>query len=553
MKPSRIQETTVGPQVVSGGSPAAAGMGVPVTRSTGNTTSPIMVDLAGGRLFGYTEQGVHTFRGVPYARAARFMRAKPVEPWEGPYPALIWGANCPSSANDSMSRLEFENFSGSNLPQNEDCLFANVWTTSTDASANLPVIMFIHGGQYATGSSNQLAYYEGKNLAARGSAVFVSVNHRLNVLGYTDLSEFGEEYADSGNLGQFDLIEAMRWVRSNIAAFGGDPNNVTLVGQSGGGGKILTLMGMPEAQGLFHKAYVSSAAPGWRDADQAREQTRRLMQEVGASNPEQLAKLPFLEILEAAKRTKFTPGPVAGTDAFPQRSFTQDGMFTDLASNIPLIVTTNLGEFNSNLGGMTGFITNPGDPLANNYIPQLTRKQIDELIVERFGGNAEEIVEAFSMAYPSHARVDVLFMETGAIFGRVRNQILAAKARQGGAPVFGGVVAKNFPVFGGVTPGHTSGDIPFLFANDKMMTRLTAGDESSFAKLTDELSGALLAFAATGNPSLAGLEWPQYTSDTEALMVFDVASEPRDHHEQELYRLFAEINTGQNFSAMPSA
>lgn len=280
------------------------------------TTTAAFTDIDSGTLFGYTERGVHTFRGIPYAKADRYKRAQPVEPWEGVRPAMLWGANCPISANDSVGRLEFANFSGSNLPQNEDCLFANVWTTSLDSSAALPVIFFIHGGQYTTGSSNQLAYYEGRNLAARGEAIFVSVNHRLNVLGYMDLSAFGEEYADTGNLGQLDLIDALKWVRANAAAFGGDSNNVTLVGQSGGGGKVLTLMGMPEAQGMFHRAWISSAATGWRDVDHAQAQTRDVLEQAGVASAAELAALPYLDILEAANRAGFSAGPVTGSEAF---------------------------------------------------------------------------------------------------------------------------------------------------------------------------------------------------------------------------------------------
>jgi para-nitrobenzyl esterase len=502
-------------------------------------TTPALTDIDSGTLFGYTERGVHTFRGIPYAKAERFARAQPVKRWDGVRPAMLWGANCPISANDSVGRLEFANFSASNLPQNEDCLFVNVWTTSLDAYAALPVIFFIHGGQYTTGSSNQLAYYEGRNLAAKGEAIFVSVNHRLNVLGYLDLSEFGEEYADTGNLGQFDLIDALKWVRTNAAAFGGDKDNVTLVGQSGGGGKVLTLMGMPEAQGLFHRAWVSSAATGWRDVEGAQAQTRAVLEQAGVETPAELAALPYLEILEAGNRAGFAAGPVTGSKAFPEPSFTSDSGFTDRAANIPLVVTTNLGEFHSNLMRMTAFIADPADPFADNYIPGITAERVHELMLERFGEHASAIADAFAAAYPHHPLADVLFMEDGSFFGGPRDEILAAKTARPGAAAYGGVVAKNLPVFGGVTAAHTSGDVPFLFANAEMMTRLTAGDESGFARYSEQLSGALLAFAKSGDPSTPSLAWPVFTPVTETMMVFDTVTAPHDHHEKELYRLFA--------------
>ena len=502
-------------------------------------TAAAFTDIGSGTLYGYTERGVHTFRGIPYAKAERYARAQPVAPWDGVRPAMLWGANCPSSANDSMGRLEFSNFSGSNLPQNEDCLFANVWTTSLDSSAALPVIFFIHGGQYTTGSSNQLAYYEGHNLAAKGEAIFVSVNHRLNVLGYMDLSAFGEEYANTGNLGQLDLVDALKWVRSNAAAFGGDKDNVTLVGQSGGGGKVLTLMGMPEAQGLFHRAWISSAATGWRDVEHSQAQTRDVLKQAGVETPAELAALPYLEILEAANRAEFSAGPVTGSEALPEPPMSPGVGFTDLAADIPLVVTTNLGEFHSNLMKMTAFITDQADPFADNYLPDMATERVHELMFGRFGNHAEAIAKAFAAAYPSHPLANVLFMENGSFFGKARDEILAAKAAHLGAAVYGGVMAKNLPVFGGVTPGHTSGDIPFLFANAEMMTRLTAGDEPGFARYSDELSGALLAFAKSGDPSTSTMTWPTFTAETETMMVFDDVTAPHDHHEKELYRLFA--------------
>ena len=353
--------------------------------ATSAETAAAFTDIDSGTLYGYTERGVHTFRGIPYAKAERYARAQPVAPWDGVRPAMLWGANCPSSANDSMGRLEFSNFSGSNLPQNEDCLFANVWTTSLDSSAALPVIFFIHGGQYTTGSSNQLAYYEGHNLAAKGEAIFVSVNHRLNVLGYMDLSAFGEEYANTGNLGQLDLVDALKWVRSNAAAFGGDKDNVTLVGQSGGGGKVLTLMGMPEAQGLFHRAWISSAATGWRDVEHSQAQTRDVLKQAGVETPAELAALPYLEILEAANRAEFSAGPVTGSEALPEPPMSPGVGFTDLAADIPLVVTTNLGEFHSNLMKMTAFITDQADPFADNYLPDMATERVHELMFGRFG------------------------------------------------------------------------------------------------------------------------------------------------------------------------
>jgi para-nitrobenzyl esterase len=401
----------------------------------------------------------------------------------------------------------------------------------------------VSGGGFSTGSSNQLEYHDGRNLAATGEAVVVSVNHRLNVLGYLDLSEFGEQWADTGNLGQLDLVASLQWVRDNIASFGGDPNNVTLLGQSGGGGKILSLMGMPEAEGLFHKAWLASAAPGGRPTERAQAQTRALMDAARVSTPEELAALPYLSILAAGRTAGFSPSPVTGTAAYPEPTYTAEGGFVDQAADIPVVVTTTLGEFASNIAVMTSFIQDPADPLGDNYRPSVSDARVSELINERFGDRADEIVKTFRETYPGHDDFDVLWMETGRMFGGPRDQILSLKAEQGDAAVYGGVFAKNLPVFGGVTPGHTVGDVPFLLRNDNMMAHLTAGEEKEFARYADEVSSAVLSFAATGDPGTKKLEWPEYTADKETLMVFDDKSGARDHHEQKLYDLFAEAGS----------
>ena len=513
------------------------------TGRSNRSTTPALTETVGGVLYGYTERGVHTFRGVPYGRAERFKRAHPAS-WDGVRLALVWGENCPISANNTMGRLEFSNFSGSNLPQNEDCLFANIWTTSLDDSARLPIILFIHGGQFTTGSSNQIAYYEGRSLAASGEAVFISVNHRLNVLGYMDLSEFGDEYADSGNLGHFDLIDALAWVRANATAFGGDPHSITLVGQSGGGGKILSLTGMPAAAGLFHRAWLSSAATSWRSVETARAETRSTMERAGVRTAEELARLPYLDLLDAARSAGYAASPVFGSPALPAPVFELGTGSVRMANDVPLVVTSNLGEFDSNLMRMTSFIQDPSDPFADSCTPEMSPERVRHLMAERFGERADDIAGAFSAAYPNHPAADALFMDAGTFFGRTRHELLDAKAAAGGAPAFGGIIAKNLPAFGGVTPGHTWGDMPFLFANEDMIGRLTAGEDEAFARYAASLSGALLAFAKTGDPSTEELPWPRYDAEARTMMVFDDECAPREHHERELYRLFDEAGRG---------
>lgn len=510
------------------------------TATADGPTEPVRVETASGPLLGYTDRGVHTFRGVPYARAERFAEAVDVPAWTGVRPALVYGPTCPSGTGDGVSLTEFVNATGSDLPQDEDCLVANVWTPTLDPAAKTPVIVWIHGGGYATGASNELGFYDGRNLAATGDAVVVSVNHRLNVLGYTDLSAYGEQYATTGNLGQLDLVQALRWVQQNIDRFGGDPENVTVVGQSGGGGKVLTLLGMPEAEGLIDRAVAMSPATMWRTADEARELAAALLDEVGVDDPADLVDVPYADLLAAADRAGFAAGPVVDGDVFPAPTYTDAGDFTALADDVPLIVTTALGEFASNIAGMTYAVADQTDPLRDVYRPGLADERVDELLTARFGALAPAIAEEFTAAYPGHPLADVLWMEDGSVFGGTRTAVARAAAGRTGAPVYTAVFAQDLPVFGGVTPPHTAGDVPLLLGNTDLLGHVVAGAEEEFAATGALASGALLAFAATGDPSTDALDWPAYTVEDGTTMVFDTVSAAREQHEVELYRLFAE-------------
>lgn len=506
-------------------------------------TLPSIVTTPTGRLLGYTDDGVHTFRGIRYATAERFHRAEPTPAWTEVKPALVFGPTCPQSANDRVDITEFVNFSGGVLPQNEDCLFLNVWTPSVDAGSRKPVILWIHGGGYATGASNELAFTDGRNLAATGEAVFVSANHRLNVLGYSDLSAAGDQYADSANLGQLDLVEALIWVRDNIAAFGGDPRNVTIMGQSGGGGKVLSLLGMPAAEGLFHRAIAMSPLASWRDAETARSETEALYASAGVSPGDVagLAAMPYLDLLAAAQEARFAPTPVTDTAVLPAPPVTPGGGFAGPSRDVPLIVSTVLGEFASNVAGMTYAIRDPDDPLADVYPPELTDERIEELLAARYGDRAGEITAAFAEAYPGHAPHEVLWIEDGGFFGDTRVLVSEARARdRGAAPVFAAVTAQTLPVFGGVTPLHTGGDVPFWLRNADKMGHVIAGEEATFFAMEDAITAAVLQFARTGDPGTDTLSWPAYSMSRRTTMVFDTESGARDQHEVELYRLLAE-------------
>jgi para-nitrobenzyl esterase len=230
-----------------------------------STPQDAIVETRAGKLRGAVRDGVYTFKGVPYGKdtggAARFLPAQPFPAWKGVRTALTYGPCCPQVVrggwkNDETAFI----YDWDDGYPGEDCLRLNIWSPGLSGKPR-PVMFWIHGGGYETGSSQELPAYDGERLARRGDVVFVSVNHRLGAFGFLDLSQFGDaRYGLSGNAGQLDLVTALEWVRDNIAAFGGDPGNVTIFGQSGGGAKVSTLMAMPSAKGLFHKAIVQSGS-----------------------------------------------------------------------------------------------------------------------------------------------------------------------------------------------------------------------------------------------------------------------------------------------------
>src|SRR5450631_4646627 len=247
-----------------------------------------------GKVRGYVDAGVLTFKGIPYGQDTggenRWLPAKPPKPWDGEYPALIYGANCPQRLHDFTAIEQSFLYDWDDGYMSEDMLKLNVWTPSL--TGKRPVLVYFHGGGFTFGSAYELPSQEGAQLARQHDAVSVTVNHRLNLLGFLDLSEIGgPAYADSVNVGMTDLVAALRWVRENIANFGGDPDAVMIYGQSGGGSKVTCLMGMPSAAGLFHRASVQSGGGGnIPGADLSRELARQIMKEMGLQ-PNDLASL----------------------------------------------------------------------------------------------------------------------------------------------------------------------------------------------------------------------------------------------------------------------
>src|SRR3954447_24262906 len=251
-----------------------------------------------GKVRGFLDGGVLTFKGIPYGQNTggenRWLPAKAPKPWDGEYPALVYGANCPQRLHDFTAIEQSFLYDWTDGYMSEDMRKRNVWTQSL--AGKRPVLVYFHGGGFTFGSAYELPSQDGAQLARMHDAVSVTVNHRLNLLGFLDLSEIGgSAYADSVNVGMTDLVAALRWIRENIANFGGDPDAVMIYGQSGGGSKVTCLMGMPSAVGLFHRASVQSGGGGnIPGVEQSRELTRQLMKELGLG-PNDLASLQKME------------------------------------------------------------------------------------------------------------------------------------------------------------------------------------------------------------------------------------------------------------------
>ncbi|MFO1246700.1 MAG: carboxylesterase family protein [Alphaproteobacteria bacterium] len=313
---------------------AADGTKTGAHQDPGNCTTPrsAIANTQYGKVRGYLDGGVFTFKGIPYGQdtggANRWLPAKPPTPWDGERNTLIYGANCPQTLHDFKAVETSFLFDWDDGYQSEDMLKLNIWTSSL--SGKKPVMVYFHGGGFSFGSAYELPSHEGAQMARHHDVVQVSVNHRLNALGFLDLSEIGgPAYAESANVGMTDLVAALRWVRDNIANFGGDPNRVMIYGQSGGGSKVTCLMGMPSARGLFHTACVQSGGGGnFADAEQSRALARQLMVELGLG-PKDIAGLQQVEWskLWAAGQAAVTKvnGPLPPGAFFPPSSVRRAG------------------------------------------------------------------------------------------------------------------------------------------------------------------------------------------------------------------------------------
>lgn len=510
---------------------------------TAAATEEAQVQVDAGTLIRLKTGDLYSFRGIPYATAERFKSPEPVTEYENGYQlAFSWGPVSPqartlsASASPNPYELLTPGNGTADLVGNENCQNLNVWTS--DLSSQKPVIVFFHGGGLTSGSSGELSYYTGEYIAQSEDVVFVSVNHRLNVLGFLDLSAYGEEYRNSGIAGLEDCVEALRWVNRNIHAFGGDPDNVTIIGQSGGGDKVTTLACMPETENLFDKAVVMSGY--YSDIPQAAgmAETAEMIEKIGLSEDEAaeaLTEMPYEELLAASAGMNFDYARV-GTGSFTEPFLDETGKMNEYAAKRTWIIGSTYSEFsdNSNIkiyGRQDGY-----------YIDEISDAEVIERLEAMYGENGQAIYDAYSDAYPLHKKAEALFLNTiGAnLWGRswmIEPENGGLKQiNDNGVTVYSYVSAYKQPFFGGAVQFHTS-DIPYMFNSADEVPYLIAGDEEHAHAMAHWMSSALASFAEDGNPSTDELEWRPYTAEDHATMVFDYESECRADHDAKIYDL----------------
>ena len=322
-----------------------------------------LAQTTGGSVAGYIDNGIFTYKGIPYAKAERFMPPVPADKWEGVRSCRAYGPTCPQGKRMGWySDEQAFSFNWNDGFPDEDCLRVNIWTPGINDGKKRPVMVWLHGGGYSAGSGQELPSYDGRNLAEKGDVVVVTLNHRLNVLGFLDLSAYGEKYAHSGNSGLLDLVAALEWVQENIANFGGDASNVTIFGQSGGGGKVSTLLAPPAAKGKFHKAIVQSGAMlRTMDSRWSRRIGAAIVEELGITpcRIDEISKVPFEDLLAAGEKVIARLKPEAEKQGFASFIFgwapTVDGSVLprqpfdpqapEQSKDVPMMIGTTIHEF----------------------------------------------------------------------------------------------------------------------------------------------------------------------------------------------------------------
>ena len=481
-----------------------------------------------GKVRGFVDGDVFTFKGIPYGQDTsaenRWLAAKAPKPWNDEYPALIYGANCPQRLHDytAIEQSFLQDWDDGYM--SEDMLKLNIWTPSL--SGNRAVMVYFHGGGFFFGSAYELPSQEGAQMARHHDVVVVTVNHRLNVLGFFDVSEIGgSAYQDSVNVGMTDLVASLRWIRDNIANFGGDPDKVMIYGQSGGGSKVTCLMGMPSAVGLFHRASVQSGGGGnFPSGEQSKEFARGVLKELGLSPNDvgSLQKMEWSRLIAAGNavearmnppRRGFMIGPSARGSAprvgwtptvdgrvIPMRSFNDAA--PELTKNVPMLI---------------GSVSEEGNRMSSNP----TEEEWHEALTRDLGeAKATELIAAMKKAHPEKA-IRTLSYGVAGLGGRNRVVSMAKmKYDLHAAPVYTYFFTWQSPMLDGIAGAWHTAELAFCFDNTKRCEQGT-GNTPEAQALAKKMAAAWASFAKNGNPSQPGSQWTPSDPNRNQTMVFD--------------------------------